>query len=199
MKESYGYTGVGVEIGEALLRLLQEIPFEKISVKEICREAGVNRSTFYNYFDDKEQLLEAMMFACIEVFLGEFIKFIEEKRALGEQIEPEQYLFHDEVLHFYLELLKKHRDVFRVFAMNQGLFYSDDQYQEMIRVIVLPMLQKHGLADERLAEYMTNFYLGAMHSVVLTWLRYDCEDDIDYMVRAIRTCFHIPEELFEDH
>ncbi len=197
MSESYGYAGIGVELGQALIRLLQKKTFDKVSVKDICDEASVNRTTFYNYFDNKKQLLEATMFASTEVFIGEFQKFVDEKKDRGEAILPEQYLFHDEVLHHYLELLKKHREVFRVFAMNQGLFYSREQYADMIDFIVMPMLKKYGISDVRFAEYMTTFYVGAMHSVVLTWLRHDCEDDIDYMVRIIRTCFHIPDQLFE--
>lgn len=35
---------------EGLLRLLESKPIEKISVKELCNESGVNRSTFYRHY-----------------------------------------------------------------------------------------------------------------------------------------------------
>lgn len=41
-----------------MISLLQEKPFEKITVNEICMEANFPRATFYNYFDDKYDLLE---------------------------------------------------------------------------------------------------------------------------------------------
>lgn len=41
-----------------MMNLLQQKPFEKITVNEVCREANFPRATFYNYFDDKYDLLE---------------------------------------------------------------------------------------------------------------------------------------------
>lgn len=45
-------------LGKALFELLEHIPFEKISVMDICKKAMVHRATFYNHFDSKENLLE---------------------------------------------------------------------------------------------------------------------------------------------
>ena len=41
---------------DALLSLMHEKPLEKISVKEICERADVNRSTFYVYFGSPQEL-----------------------------------------------------------------------------------------------------------------------------------------------
>ncbi|APR06364.1 Bacterial regulatory protein, tetR family [Lentilactobacillus parabuchneri] len=40
-----------------MLKLLSEKSFEKISVNEICEISNFPRATFYNYFDDKYDLL----------------------------------------------------------------------------------------------------------------------------------------------
>lgn len=42
---------------EGLLRLLETKELEKISVTELCREAGINRATFYNHYDSPLALL----------------------------------------------------------------------------------------------------------------------------------------------
>lgn len=55
-------------IRDGFLRLLAEKPIEKISVTEICREADINRGTFYAHYSDpyelkhslEDQLSEAM-------------------------------------------------------------------------------------------------------------------------------------------
>ncbi|MCD7891507.1 MAG: TetR/AcrR family transcriptional regulator C-terminal domain-containing protein [Ruminococcus sp.] len=42
---------------EALLKLLNYKDISKISITELCREAGINRSTFYRYYNVPQDLL----------------------------------------------------------------------------------------------------------------------------------------------
>jgi AcrR family transcriptional regulator len=43
---------------QSLLELLRERPIEKITVKDICEKADINRGTFYTHFSDPYNLLE---------------------------------------------------------------------------------------------------------------------------------------------
>lgn len=43
---------------EALLYFLDKKDFEFITIKEICKKAGVNRSTFYLHYENLNDLLE---------------------------------------------------------------------------------------------------------------------------------------------
>ncbi len=43
---------------DALTELLREQPLEKTTVTDVCRQADVNRSTFYAYYRDVSQLLD---------------------------------------------------------------------------------------------------------------------------------------------
>lgn len=44
-------------IAEALLNLMNEKPYSKISVSEICKRAGVSRQTFYTLFESKDNVI----------------------------------------------------------------------------------------------------------------------------------------------
>lgn len=44
-------------LSDALFAILLKKPFEELTVGEICDESGYPRATFYNYFDDKYDLL----------------------------------------------------------------------------------------------------------------------------------------------
>ncbi len=59
-------------IVEAFLELLNENPFDKISVVEIADRCGINRNTFYYYYKDIYALVE-------ELFYTETQKIINEK------------------------------------------------------------------------------------------------------------------------
>lgn len=41
----------------AFISLLQEQGFDAVTVNDLCATAGINRTTFYNHFKDKDQLL----------------------------------------------------------------------------------------------------------------------------------------------
>ncbi|MEQ1894843.1 MAG: helix-turn-helix domain-containing protein, partial [Planctomycetota bacterium] len=43
-------------LGDALVALIQEKPFDAITVQDVLDRAGVSRSTFYAHFRDKEDL-----------------------------------------------------------------------------------------------------------------------------------------------
>ena len=45
---------------DSLLRLLEEKPINKITVKEVCERADLNRATFYLHFSDCFELLESI-------------------------------------------------------------------------------------------------------------------------------------------
>ena len=46
---------------DALLRLLAQKEFEKISIQEITDTAGLNRATFYDHYPDKDSLLRCVV------------------------------------------------------------------------------------------------------------------------------------------
>ena len=48
-------------IMESLLKLLDERPLNKISVKDIVEDCGISRNTFYYHFEDMPSLIEAVV------------------------------------------------------------------------------------------------------------------------------------------
>ena len=44
-------------IGEALIVLLDEVPYDQITISMICKKAGISRMTFYHYFCTKNDIM----------------------------------------------------------------------------------------------------------------------------------------------
>ena len=49
------------QLTQALVELMEERPFQELSVTDICRRAMVHRTTFYAHFNDKQELLHYLM------------------------------------------------------------------------------------------------------------------------------------------
>lgn len=57
-KQQSKYFLIASYMDEALLYFLDKKDFEFITIKEICKKAGVNRSTFYLHYENLNDLLE---------------------------------------------------------------------------------------------------------------------------------------------
>ncbi len=60
-------------VREALLLLMQKKPINKISIRELCEKAGINRSTFYNHYGSQYDVLDEIS----GIFLDEIAAVIE--------------------------------------------------------------------------------------------------------------------------
>ncbi len=56
-KNESKYYNTALLMNQALIELLNKKDYEFITIKEICKKAGVNRSTFYLHYDNVEDLL----------------------------------------------------------------------------------------------------------------------------------------------
>ena len=81
-------------IVEAFLSLLREKPLSKITVKEVCEIADINRSTFYKYYLDCFDLVEQLEQEAL--------------RETGEMIQAMRAQKPETVLTQMLEQVQKH-------------------------------------------------------------------------------------------
>ena len=68
-KSESKYFNTAVRMDKAFLDLLAEKDFEYIKVKDICKKAEVNRSTFYLHYETIADLLDESVERFSEVFL----------------------------------------------------------------------------------------------------------------------------------
>jgi AcrR family transcriptional regulator len=94
------------QILEAATRVFAEKGFRRATTREVAREAGVSEGTIYNYFEDKDALLMAIM----EV-LNETERWAEDfQEVLVEDFEG----FVEAYLRRRMALIWENREVFRV-------------------------------------------------------------------------------------
>lgn len=83
----------------ALVALLEQKPFESIQVNELCQACMIPKSTFYNYFDDKYDLLNYLFQRWEE-------QIYPEVSQIGAPSQRAQ-----EVLRRLLDTVEQHQDV----------------------------------------------------------------------------------------
>ena len=169
----------------ALAQLLEERPFQELSVVDICRRAMVHRTTFYAHFNDKQELLryllEGMERECAALCLPEdpdssprayllaaaqrFFTFFQERRALyraclNSGADADAHVLEDCAARKLEELLSQPR--FRAVTPN-----------------VDPQVAAH-------------FYTGAMLSLIRWWLSSDNPPTQEHLLKNLAQVVPIP-------
>src|ERR1700755_2598766 len=76
-------------LGQALRKLMEQRPLEKISVQDVIELAGVSRSAFYAHYDDKVDLLLSDM----DEFLERTAMELSTKKERSRRLVPGREFF----------------------------------------------------------------------------------------------------------
>ena len=118
-KSESKYFNTALRMDEALLALLEEKDLEYITVKEICRRAEVNRSTFYLHYETIADLVNETLEMINQRFLSYFPQ--QEEDVLGNVSSREReelVLVTREYLLPYLRFIReKKRSTGQLFAI----------------------------------------------------------------------------------
>ena len=119
---------------EAFLALLEKKDLPYITVKEICQQAGVNRSTFYKYYQDKYDLMDQYLARTLQEFRRQMdVAFVE---ASSQNIHSLVYQKNFERALQYLHKNKARYTLLWSGAINRPVF------TEMVQVIHDNILEK---------------------------------------------------------
>ena len=100
------------ELRSGLFRLLRDRPLEKVSVKEICAETGINKMTFYKHYGDKYDLLDD----CIKNVVLNIIEEVGTNYVVGCPEELPELLA--QITIRIIDKSLEHRDA--ILSMSQG-------------------------------------------------------------------------------
>lgn len=99
---------------QTLLKMMQEKPFAKITVKDICERANTSRITFYNHYGDKYELLDDVFEEIEQHLLQEFERLQKQKNANDDPVTSYQNL-----MDAILEIHDENRKIYQV-SRNNG-------------------------------------------------------------------------------
>ncbi len=148
-------------IKDSLVKFLKEKPISKITVKEICEDADINRATFYAHYTDQYDLLQRIE--------NEIIDDI--NLYLNEYNFEETNLIDIKIIERILEYIAENAELFDLLLNLNG----DIKFQqEFINIIgqqhFLPILGSNAVSKED-AEYLFHFLASGAVGVIQMWLK----------------------------
>jgi len=144
-------------IMQSLLKMLRDKSIDKITVKDICEMCEINRNTFYYYFSDIYQVLEALMSD-------------ETNKSLRDEIKCDS--FYEEYLRRYQLILDNKKAVWHIYySKNRDIilkyFYAITE--NFIEKYVAEEAIGSNLTKEDI-KFIVDFYSNSIIGNTLKWL-----------------------------
>lgn len=113
-----------------LILMLNEMPFESISITELCTRADISRITFYTHYSDKYALID-------DIFLDMIHIGTEIHHRLQTENNPQRFLVQSycNVLHCIMELYYSNYDFFRHTKPEKNPYLAFSFYNCVLKTI----------------------------------------------------------------
>ena len=149
---------------DVFTKLLEEKDIQKITVKEICEDAHINRSTFYNHFEDVYGVLEKTW-----LIHAENMRYIFRKSHTSSKRENMRLIL----------LYIKENELFYRVSFHSPIF------SKMLAGFEV-LFKHHEMDSFNLKEqYKMEFIKQGMLSTIAYWLDSDCNLSIDELLDVI--------------
>ena len=157
----------------AFVQLLAQQSEEQITVAQICRRAGIHRTTFYHHYQDVPQLMEEMIRDQYSDFIPHF------HICLGKGADLEGGLVN------LLEKVKANPVFFRRVLAHQR------RSQTGPGLTMNPLFSKdlHQQEDSRALEYQRGAFRAVIGYMIHRWLDQGCDLEPRELARLILTLF----------
>lgn len=149
----------------ALIRLLNQKPFEKITVSEICREGMTSRITFYTYYQDKYALIDEMFVDYIKEADRNYHKIRDEVTTDRDSIDN-----YEIVLECILRLYYDHFDFFSHTSSAENPYLFSELHNHVFDSVVLYLTRHKALrpkySTKQTAALLCSGFFGVINTCI---------------------------------
>jgi len=158
---------------DSLLELMKQKPISKITIKELCENADINRTTFYSHYTDQYDLLNKIE--------GETLSWAEKMvTTLLEQTDKNETI---KILEGILQYIVDNRKHIQVLMSEQGDIDFQKQLLSMIynRCGISPSNEKNAYTNEYYFIFVVNGSVG----MIQYWLKNGLNKSAEEMAEII--------------
>lgn len=164
-------------IRESLFALMQEKPIDKITVKELCERADVNRSTFYAYYNDIFDLNRKLIKEFFRVqrgFINESLAILDTKPDITELCIEDFY----EITLVYLSRVRDNKDMYKFAFYGQANSPIQISYDKVFYSVLNQRIPPQYKDSFRSA---FTFVSGGTTALFVRWILQDCDEPVESM------------------
>lgn len=183
-KNKSKYFNTAKKMNDALIRLLEIKNFENITVKDVCKFAKVNRSTFYLHYQNTYDLLDEII-DNLNLSFHKHLNTDSNRLNINKDKLSDLFFMSDKYLIPYLEFIKENKNIYKALKNNPYLFNANKTYEKIFTNVLSPIMTRFGL-DEKRHKYTMDFYINGISSLILDWTYDDCKYSVNEISLLIK-------------
>lgn len=169
------------KIQKALFSLLRIRQYDDISIKELCYEAGINRSSFYAHYQD----INDLMIKTEQRLSLEMSKIFNPKEFWDINIFVKLF-----------EFLLKNKDFYRAYlCTNHQTFMEVNDFTKYIEIIKKNNLSNQFSQNEKI--YHMAFFAGGIKALSKSWIQTGCKESPQQMAEILTNEYRVNASLFK--
>lgn len=171
------------KIRDIFLELLKKKELSKITVREICSLADINRTAFYLHHEDIYELMQ-----CIESDMYHYFKIL-------FTVPGKDYCLRERFLHLF-SFLKEHQEFYRVYLSSQrqpSIFDYAMLSESDIRL--QKFMQKSQIDSQSEYEYCQTFFIAGLTAFLQKWLNNGCIESEEELLHIMTKQLSFSEQM----
>lgn len=195
-KNKSKYFNTAKKMNDALIRLLEIKNFENITVKDVCKFAKVNRSTFYLHYQNTYDLLDEII-DNLNLSFHKHLNTDSNRLNINKDKLGDLFFISDKYLISYLEFIKENKNIYKALKNNPYLFNANKTYEKIFTNVLSPIMTRFGI-DEKWHKYMIDFYINGISSLILDWTYDDCKysvNEISLLIKKLISSYDAKSNL----
>ncbi|MGN8874235.1 TetR/AcrR family transcriptional regulator [Pseudoflavonifractor sp. HCP28S3_F10] len=184
-KNNQRYKDSEKRMQDALMKLMKNQELKDVTVMDICKEAHINRTTFYAHYEDIYDLMSKVERLIRQELFGEF-----QTRGIGMQ-----NIFHHDYLIYFLRHIEKYQNFYRICLRHRVKFPLEEGFEQLWEDVVKPHCRQRGVTDERAMLYYLTFYQAGFTSLLRKWVEDGCPESPEELCPTLLDCLPRTEIL----
>ena len=171
---------------ESFIALLEKKDISKISIKEICEDADINRATFYAHYNDQYDFMNQIQ--------NELLKNIE--KHLSTYIQNDLPVIPIDMVEQIFEYIKENAQICKLLLSERGDLNFQKRVFMLVYEKIINDITKSGTISKEDAEYIYAFTLTGCIGVIQKWLNNDMKKPPRFMAEAIIKLTTVYQDLY---
>lgn len=167
------------KIKDCVLSLLNKKSLHQITVQDICKKSGLNRSTFYAHYQDIPDLLDKLETELHESIISKYDSLT---LASESMMNGDFYIS-------FLNSIKENKNFYRASLQTRNQFPISTGYKELMEYVVKPACKIAGITDDSEILYYLVFYQAGFTFVLKRWVENDCKESPQKIASYLKRCF----------